>query len=236
MSQGQPRPYGEASRAASALVGALEAGCERIEIAGSLRRRKPEVRDIEVVAIARLEDRPGEDLWATKTTHDVLEERIAEFLASGFLEVRQVENHRIDGRVELQTKLGPAFKALVFRGIPVDLFIVRRPATWGCIFALRTGPGDWNTRLVMDCKAIGRRVEGGQVTRWDGTRWVAVPTPEEADFFAALGQPWVSPADRRVDRIRIDRAIADAMPDGSSMAAAVRGRRAGARGMRDGIV
>jgi DNA polymerase/3'-5' exonuclease PolX len=212
VSQGEPVAYGEALRRALALTGALDSACERLEIAGSLRRAKPTVRDIELVALPRFEDRAGEDLWSTDATHDLLEERIAELLAARFLEARQVANHRADGRVETQTKLGPAFKALVYRGIPVDLFIVRGSASWGCIYALRTGPGDWNTKLVTDCQAIGRRVAGGQAERWAGDGWVAVPTPEETDFFAALGQPWVDPEDRTVGRIRISRAIADGVP------------------------
>lgn len=175
------------------LLEALAPACQRIEIAGSLRRLKAEVFG--------------------RTKVDLLEERLAALMANGLVAPRLVENHRADGSVDLQTKLGPAFKALVTpRGVPVDLFIVRPPATWGCIFALRTGPGIWNTRLVTECKTIGRRVAGGQVERWTGHRWEAVPTPEEADFFAALGQPWVDPAERHVDRVHIDRAIADGVP------------------------
>lgn len=212
MSQGEPVPYAEALRRALTLTGALDSACERLEVAGSLRREKPEVHDIELVAMTRLEERPGDDLWSTDATHDLLEERIAELLAARFLEARQVANNRADGSVDVTTKLGPAFKALVYRGIPVDLFVVRPPASWGCIYALRTGPGDWNTKLVTDCKAIGRRVAGGQVERWSYRGWVPVPTPEEADFFRELGQPWVEPPERHVERIRISRTIAEGVP------------------------
>jgi hypothetical protein len=30
-----------------------------------------------------------------------------------------------------------------------------------------------------------------------------VPTPEEHDFFEAIGQPWLDPVDRHVDRVHI---------------------------------
>jgi DNA polymerase/3'-5' exonuclease PolX len=212
MSAGVAVALDQARRSADILAQLLSPGCERIEIAGSIRRGKAQVHDIELVAVAKLEDRP--DGMFGSSTIDLLEERVGRLIAAGNLAPRLVENHRADGRVDLQHKLGSAFKALVTpRGIPVDLFIVRPPATWGAIFALRTGPGAWNTRLVMECKSIGRRVAGGQVERWHGalSEWVPVPTPEEADFFAALGQPWVEPADRHVDRVYIDRAIADAV-------------------------
>jgi len=209
VSQGQSVDRIQALSVAQSLVTVLTPVTERIAIAGSLRRLRPKVRDIELVAMPRIEERPAHDLWASPETHDLLEERIAEMLSASAVYARLVENHRADGSIDLQTKLGPSFKALICDNVNVDLFIVRPPATWGCIYALRTGPGDWNTRLVTDCKAIGRRVEGGQVQRWDGKAWVVVPTPEERDFFAALGQRWVEPEERAVERVRIDRPIAD---------------------------
>lgn len=211
MSQGQPMPWADAKVTADRLVEALRPGAERIEIAGSIRRRKAEVHDIEIVAMALLDARP-DGLFGT-TAVNLLEERIAALMANGNLAPRMVENHRADGHVDVGQKLGPAFKALITpRGIAVDLFVVRSPASWGCIYALRTGPGDWNTRLVTECKAIGRKVEGGQVWRWAGSAWVTVPTPEEADFFRELGQAWVEPEERSVERVRIERAIADGAP------------------------
>ena len=200
----------EALTVAQRLLELLQPACGRIAIAGSLRREKPQVRDIELVAVARWADRPVGLLDDVTESVDALEELVAAMLWDGTLTARKVENHRADGSVDLQTKLGPAFKALVFDGIPVDLFVVRPPATWGVIFALRTGPGDWNTQLVMACKAIGRRVEGGQVVAWHGASgsWRAVPTPEERDFFEALGQPWVEPRERHPGRIRISRGVA----------------------------
>lgn len=208
MSQGAALLRADVLPIAVRLVDALAPGCERIEIAGSLRREKPTVHDIEIVAIPRWEDRSSGDLWSTSTVVDTLEERLNGLVLNGYLSPRPVENHRADGSIDVQLKLGPAFKALITPDdVPLDLFLVRPPATWGVIFGLRTGPGDWNTRLVMDCKAIGRRVEGGQVVAWHGgsSSWRPVPTPEEVDFFRALGQPWVEPRDRAVDRVEISR-------------------------------
>jgi DNA polymerase/3'-5' exonuclease PolX len=196
-----------ALRVARDLVKELRPSCERIKIAGSLRRGKPEVHDIELVAVPTLRAVPSGALWGGYETVDLLEARLTELLFGGYVRARPVENRRADGRVDVQTKLGPAFKALIYRGIPVDLFVVRPPAQWGVIFALRTGPGDWNIELVTRCKEIGRRVAGGQVERWvsASSSWAPMPTPEEAHFFAAIGQPWVEPAERSVERVRITR-------------------------------
>ena len=208
MSQGAKVPWAAALEVARSIVAELEPVTERVKIAGSLRRRKPEVGDIEIVATPRFEERPSGDVWGTPVMVDLLEERLAE-LTGVLLSPRPVENHRRDGSVEVQYKVGPSAKLLESDGIPVDLFVVRPPASWGVIFALRTGPGDWNTRLVTECKAIGRRVREGQVEAWDGatSRWTVVPTPEEADFFRELGQPWLEPQERRVDRVDIRREV-----------------------------
>ena len=199
MSQGQPIPLDQARPIAQEFVALLRASCTRIEVAGSIRREKPTVADIEIVAMPRIETVDGGDLWGTPIEEDVLERVLGGLVLDGVIQPRLVERHRKDGTVDVGTTLGRAYKALVFRGLPVDLFIVHDPDQWGLIFALRTGPGDWNTRLVTDCKRYLRRVEGGYVYR-SGQR---VPCPEERDFFRAIGQPWVEPRDRHVRRVAI---------------------------------
>lgn len=49
----------KAKAIAERVVEALRPFCERIEIAGSIRREKPEVKDIEVVCIPRVRDMFG---------------------------------------------------------------------------------------------------------------------------------------------------------------------------------
>lgn len=189
-------PLALAEITATELRDRLAPFCERIEIAGSVRRRKPEVKDLELVAVPRFEERSGADLWGSTERVDLLLDHIA---TMPDFPPRSVETHRADGSVEYVRKVGEAYQAREYRGIPVDLFIVRPPAEWGVIFALRTGPGDWNTRIVTDCKRFFRRVEAGRVWHFG----VTIPCPEEADFFRAVGQPWLDPWERRVDRVRL---------------------------------
>ena len=200
MSAGQAIRWADAMDVAAELVGLLADGCERIEIAGSIRRRKGEVHDIEIVAVPRVEERPGEDLWGEIVARrDLLAVRLVDLIDLNQLAPRAVEIHRRDGSTETGQRMGDAYKALVYRGMPVDLFVTTAER-WGCIYALRTGPGDWNTALVTRCKEHWRRVEGGRVLYHNRV----VPTPEERDFFRALGVPWVEPWDRQVDRLRFD--------------------------------
>lgn len=201
MSGGQPIPLAAAEAVAVALLDLLEPACERIEIAGSIRRRKPVVGDLELVAIPRLRPEPAGDLWGTEVRErDLLAERVAALLAGGELSARAVTIRRADGSTEQGRRMGRAYLALVYRGLPVDLFIVHPPAEWGVIFALRTGPGDWNIRLVSEVRRHGRRVAGGRILSAAGP----ITCPEEADFFRAIGQPWLDPSERRPERVRID--------------------------------
>jgi len=202
VSAGEPLRWDAAHAVATELVGLLADACERIEIAGSLRRHKSVVHDIEIVAIPRLAE--VTDMWGEPVGRlNQLSECIDHLrLTRKVLAPRPAEIHRRDGTVETSQRMGDAYKALVYRGMPVDLFIAD-PERWGCIFALRTGPGDWNTRLVTDCKRWFRRVEDGRVLHLGRP----VPTPEEADFFRALGVPWIEPPERRVEALRFDPAL-----------------------------
>lgn len=192
MSAGVVIPAEQAHAAAEDLIEILRSSCQRIEIAGSLRRGKSEVHDLEIVAEPRYAEQNGGDLWGTTVETDLLEVGVQLARQTGVLRLRDVEIHRKDGSVEIGKRDGASYKALEFRGLPVDLFIVRPPADWGVIFTIRTGPADWSHRLVTDCQRFLRRVEGGRLYR----SGQYVPCPTERDFFTAIGQPWVEPEQR----------------------------------------
>lgn len=200
MSAGKAIDLATAAAIAGELRELLAPGCARIAIAGSIRRQKPEVHDIELVAVPRIEAIDNGSLWGGTVDVDRLEERVSALRTSGQLALRDVVLHRANGTTEVSHRDGPRFKALVYRRLPVDLFIVRPPAEWGVEFALRTGPGDWNTRLVTDSQRYLRFVANGAQLI---VRGKPVPCPEEEDFFAAIGQEWIDPPARRADRVHV---------------------------------
>lgn len=51
MSEKQKQPLSRVLSVAQEIAGALDLGCVRVEIAGSLRRQKPDIGDIEIVAL-----------------------------------------------------------------------------------------------------------------------------------------------------------------------------------------
>ena len=172
--------YLVAIKVAQALERMLAPACERILIAGSLRRKKVEVGDIELVVMPKTETLA--DLFGAPTgEHSLLDEALAG------LGVRFLKN-------------GAKYKQFTWDDCPIDLFIATRD-TWGCIATIRTGSADFTHWLVSP-----RRMGGGCPSHlkfregriWEGD--MALCTEEEADVFNALGQRWVEPADRIAGR------------------------------------
>jgi DNA polymerase/3'-5' exonuclease PolX len=168
----------------------LSPACERIQIAGSIRRRQPKVSDIELVAIPK-----------TEIAHVGLWENPEEFwplcglIANMRAELAPVKGfkHSRDWKYA-QFEYAPA----KFIGTAkVDLFLAT-PETWGCIFTIRTGPAEFTHRLVTPKRQNGLcpshlRFKDGRI--WSGDR--ALETPEEKDVFVALGLPWLEPWERK---------------------------------------
>jgi hypothetical protein len=205
-----------AQQMADALVELLAPACERIEIAGSVRRQKARPNDIEIVAVPceRISRQPSLDspleLGKPERTN-LLDARCDELLKQGVLEKRPDSRGRHCWGTGIK-------RAVFFRGqdyAPVDLFQVIEPRQWGVIYAIRTGPGDFNRMLVTSQRwgggcPLDRKVAGGRVwfidpSREDYARMPAskfaklaekgqveatmVPTATEEEFFDQLQVP-----------------------------------------------
>lgn len=167
---------------AERIVKELSPVCQRIEIAGSIRREKKLIGDIEIVYIAQqqlnLFGDPGGSLLAPHL----------EFLTE-------------DGRIIKGDKWGEKYKKLHVPAMPelgIDLFITT-PDEWGYTYTIRTGCAEFSHLLVTPRQQGGYlpghlRVGGCRV--WDGNK--ALPTPEEGEFFAALGLVYIPPEMREV--------------------------------------
>lgn len=179
-------PLAQAASLAAEVVALLRPACQRIEVAGSIRRRRPLVGDIEIVCQPRCEARAG-GLFAELTESvNLLDERVAALLRDGALR-RGLD---ASGR----PAWGSRYHRILYDGVQVDLFAVLAPAQWGVIYLLRTGPAAFNKRLVTV------RHKGGWLPEWlkmrAGVLWLGddlVSTPEEEDVFYTLGQPYVEP-------------------------------------------
>lgn len=171
-------PLEVAREIAFEVVRRLQPYVARAEIAGSIRRQKPEVKDIEVVA----EPRAGaSDLFGNATG-----------AASDVRDLVAMWGHVTKGGgkyLQVEDVLGS--------GITLDLFLVTPPASWGAIMAIRTGPSYFSTMLVSELRGRVMKCEEGRVLRSTGHGWEEVPTPTERDFFEACGVDYLQPWDRK---------------------------------------
>lgn len=198
-----------ALKVAKSLVEYLRPACARIEIAGSVRRRKAEVKDIELVCVPDLSVTPrraplefGKPVPPSYRTE--LDRLIGEM--SG---------------VSLELN-GPRMKKLNLRyaGIKCDVFVNLPPSDWGVQMVIRTGPADFGHWLVTNRKYGGALPDGFFVKHqvvWDASvvdkhrmpedpnkavmlfvdEGSHVPMAEEADFLGFCGVGWLEPWERR---------------------------------------
>jgi len=169
----------EAEAIANKLIAILAPYCERIEIAGSIRRKKPEVGDIEIVTIPKMFSE--NDLFgALMGRHSALDD--FDYSQIGTL-----------------VKGGSRYKQIELTGgISLDLFIVLPPAQWGVIFMIRTGPDTFSKRMVKQINIGGYlpsiySVKDGVVVHHGGF----IPMPEEKDYFDLCGMMVIPPEQRQ---------------------------------------
>lgn len=196
----QPEPFAvkstfhrhEAIEVAKELTALLRPLClpEKFICAGSLRRRKMEVGDIEFVMIPELQPRPDPgDLFGRTIPTNLAEEKIAELLTKGHLSKRL----KSDGTETWgeQNKLAVHVRI----GVPVDFFFANKDNFYS-LLVCRTGPKESNIAI---CTAANRRG-----LNWDpyaGIRdsltrdLVFVPRSEKA-LFDYLNLPYKEPWDR----------------------------------------
>ena len=210
MSEKKRIPLARAQTLAVEIVELLAPACERIEIAGSIRREKPMVGDIEIVADPRLRYETMPDMFGGEgvtAVYSELDERCDRLLAEGRLAYRlNAKGHRIGwGEHNKYALYHPQDGSAP---VPLDLFAVYPPdEQWGVAMVIRTGPADFNPVLISQ-RPNGALPWGWkvQVSDWTLRNTInqVVPTPDEADFFAAIGLPWIPPAERSVGRLRAE--------------------------------
>lgn len=175
-------PIYEALPLAQSLVKRIKPVTRRVEVAGSIRRRKETVKDVELVIIC--DDYEG------------LFKRLGpagRFIKPGVPNV-------VDWSPKPNAKY---LRMLLNEGIKLDIFVAHRD-NWGGIYTMRTGSGvdahgnvfnGFVPRMFARWKRIsgGGRMMGGQPCRPDGT---ILAVPEEEDFFDLCQARWVPPENR----------------------------------------
>lgn len=149
--------------------------CDRIGIAGSIRRKKPEVRDIEIVAIPKIEIRQG--------MFDKIENRHIGFIKA-LMRYPIIKGSPETGKyIQLQLP-----------GIKLDLFLAT-PLNWGYIFAIRTGGAEFS-RLVLACGWVRTGYKGINGMLENVKTGEKIIIKEEIDLFNLINIKYVEPKNR----------------------------------------
>lgn len=177
-----------AQAVAERLVAALAPACQRIAVAGSIRRGMVTVGDIELVAIPLREGRVN-----------ILDGALNELIDQGKLQ-------RTPPYASDRPAWGDKYKKMWLlinpqQGIiQVDLFLAT-PDNWGAILTIRTGPAEFSKELVthIKYKTAYQQQEGRLMLKATGE---SVPTPTEEEYFRRAGLAYMPPERRTVAELR----------------------------------
>lgn len=166
----------EAKPIAEQLKRLVEPGCDRVQIAGSISRQKPEIGDVELLCIPKY-----------VAGVDQLDREIGALMTQGIL------GHRLNklGRITYGTKN----KLLVHResGIGVDVFSTTEECWWVAL-VIRTGPKESNVAIAMAAIRKGWRLlaYGSGFNTPNGL----LRCHSEREVFEAVGLPYRPPWER----------------------------------------
>lgn len=179
MSDTEKRPYAQVLIVANAIVDILRPHCHRIELAGSLRRCKELVGDIEIVAIPKLHT----NLIGEPMDSSEVDDKLAG------LPIALHKNGNKYKAFSFEWQAGWTFK--------VDLFLQPDPATWPVNFLLRTGSSEFSKRMVTSVAFGGHKPDAYQIK--DARVWfrgAPMELTEEIEIFDLWGMAYVEPCDR----------------------------------------
>jgi DNA polymerase/3'-5' exonuclease PolX len=177
--------------------------CTQLNIAGSIRRQKPEVKDIEIICLPRYIDGYQESLFG-----DVIAEKI---ISKNFIEVVKTIGKVIKGKPDgryMQIELPQRINLDLFMPDPVDYFRQYAIRTGSADYAARTIAAAWKRkgwcgsdkglRLQADC--IEHKQTDGK-SKWECINTEAQAPPiwqSEQEFFEWLSIPYIMPKLRSI--------------------------------------
>ena len=182
-------PLALAEATGRSLIQMLGDVCERIELAGSVRRQAFEVGDIELLCISS--PGPADMFGQPIIKQSPLDLRCAYLINQGILAPRPSKIGAVT--------IGPLNKLLVnpATGIGVDVFTTTAE-NWGMAMVVRTGPAGFNVRVMSRFIELGMKGHAyGGVTR----KGEELQCPTEESVFELLEWEYLDPW-QRTERAR----------------------------------
>ncbi|MDP2662775.1 MAG: hypothetical protein Q8R28_18830, partial [Dehalococcoidia bacterium] len=186
-------PLADALLVANGLRTNLAPSSEYMVIAGSIRRRRPDIGDIELLYVPRFEPIGQSNLFGKMEMADLVDVELRRMMTQGVLGKRLNVNGNPIG-------YGDRNKALVHvaSGIGVDIFSTTAEY-WGMALVVRTGPAEWNQAMMT---AFLRRGMQGHAYAGVSRGGKEIECPTEESVFALLGLPYLEPWERTPERLQ----------------------------------
>lgn len=152
------------------IVDSLAPYCHQISVAGSIRRRRPVINDIDIVVIPKDPAKFRARLFRTTTA-----------ICDGpkYISVHLCNGYQLDVFIARQA---------------VDDWFNTLPANWGSILLCRTGSKEHNTLLAAAAKKLGLTWDIQRGILDENGYIIASATEEE--IFSALRLPYLPPEQR----------------------------------------
>ena len=170
----------EAKYLADTVIAKLVPYTERAIVCGSVRRKKKECKDVDIVVIPRRD--PVKDMFGMVIGYDVIPEFV------------QVVNQwpKVIGSTS-----GKMTRRII-NGHQVELHMASKD-NFGIIQAIRTGDGDFSHMLVIRAAKLGFIHQDGCLYN---AKEQKLSVPEEDDYFKLLNLPYIQPELRNKDAFR----------------------------------
>lgn len=168
---------------AEEFVGQIGEFCERVEITGSIRRRKPEVNDIDVVVIPRFKDTTDDTLFGDPVVANLLDKKLSTMC--------------LDRQLVLEAN-GPKIKRFLKNvdgeTFPIDLYIATEQSWW-TLCLIRTGSREHNIKLARRALDLHMQLkaDGSGLLSPGGT---LIPMNSEEEIFRSLELQYVESEER----------------------------------------
>lgn len=177
---------------AERLVSQMEPFCRRIQIAGSIRRGRQEVKDIEIVSIPEWGTRRGDGLPLFGGEPEPVN-LLHEWAIAGVHSLQWIKTGTSEIVPWLPKPEGKYWRAVVDGQIKLDLFLTTAEQ-WGLIYLIRTGSAEFSQGVMTYVKhQTDYRIQDGALWDRDGQ---VLSTPEEEDIFRLLRLDAVEPCER----------------------------------------
>ena len=160
----------DACALADRIVHCIEHLCDKIQVVGSIRRKRADVHDVDIVLI------PQAWMWNT----------IIQCLKTN------MQAHVVKAGQELATLEVPI--GATNETIRVDIYKAS-PETWGVLLLIRTGSKEHNVMMCSRTRSLGMMLSAAKGVIKDGK---IIASKTEQEIFEALNMEFVAPEKREV--------------------------------------